>query len=292
PGAFCAVRAGRGGGGVGGVRPGDGLHDADGVGGGPHLVDPDRPGAGLRGEGGDGGGGRVPLPGGRGCAVRAGQDVAEEPLAGRGDEQRVPEGEDGVEAGQEGEVVVGALGEAEARVDDHAVRGDAARQDGLHARVQLVDDLADHVVVGAPDVGALQQAAPVHDHEGRPGGGHHGDHGRVGESAADVVDEGGPGDEGLFRDGGPHGVDGDGDALRGEAADHRDDPPEFLGLVDAGGAGAGGLAADVDEVGALRDQVEAALDGGARVEPAAAVGEGVGRHVDDSHDRTAVPVWK
>src|SRR5690606_40538560 len=46
------------------------------------------------------------------------------------------------------------------------------------------------------------------------------------------------------------------------------------------------------EVGALRDQVEAALDGGARVEPAAAVGEGVGRHVDDSHDRTAVPVWK
>ena len=111
----------------------------------------------------------------------------------------------------------------------------------------------------------------------------------VGEAAADVVDEGGAGREGLLGDGGAHGVHGDGDALGGEPADDGDDALELLRLVDAGGAGAGGLAADVDQVGALGDQVEAVLDGGRRVEPAAAVGEGVGGDVHDPHDRAAVP---
>ncbi len=153
--------------------------------------------------------------------------------------------------GEEGEVVLGVLGEAEAGVDDDAVGGDAARQDGLHARVQLVDDLGDDVVVLAPDVAALEEAAPVHDDEGGAGVGDDRDHAGVGEAAADVVDEGGARREGLFGDGGAHGVDGDGDALGGEAADDGDDAAEFLGLVDPGGAGAGGLAADVDQVGAL-----------------------------------------
>ena len=73
-----------------------------------------------------------------------------------------------------------------------------------------------------------------------------------------------PAASGLFGDGGAHGVDGDGDALGGEAADDGDDAAQLLGLVDAGGAGPGGLAADVDQVGALGDQVEAVLDGGRR----------------------------
>lgn len=197
-----------------------------------------------------------------------------------------------VEAGEQREVVLGVLGEAETGVDDHAVGGDAAFQDGLHARVELVGDLGDDVLVHAPDVAALQEAAPVHDDERGARGGDDADHGRVGEAAADVVDQGGAGRERPLGDGGAHGVDGDGDAIGGEPADHRDDAPELFGLVDAGGAGAGGLAADVHQVGALRDQVEAVLDGRGGVEPASAVGEGVGGDVHDSHDRAPVPVGR
>jgi hypothetical protein len=210
-------------------------------------------------------------------------------LAGGGDEQRVAEGEDPVEAREEGEVVLGVLGEAEAGVDDDAVGGDAAGQDGLDTRVQFVDDFGDDVGVLAADVAALEEAAPVHDDEGGAGVGDGRDHAGVGEAAADVVDEGGTGREGPFGDGGAHGVDGDRDPLGGQAADDGDDAAQFLGLVDPGGSGAGGLAADVDQVRALGDQVEATLDGGRGVEEAAAVGEGVGGDVHDSHDRAAVP---
>src|SRR5690606_14383979 len=49
----------------------------------------------------------------------------------------------------------------------------------------------------------------------------------------------------------------------------------------------GGLAADVDDVGALRDQVEPVLDGLVRIEPGPAVGEGVGGDVDHAHDEAS-----
>ena len=84
------------------------------------------------------------------------------------------------------------------------------------------------------------------------------------------------------------GVDRDPDAVGGQRLDHRDDPAQLLGLVDRRGAGPGGLAADVDHVGALGDQAPAVGDGGVGVEEAAAVGERVGGHVEDAHDeRTA-----
>ena len=139
--------------------PLDGAGDPYRVGGGPHLVHPDRPGARVGGERGDGGGGGVALARGRRARPRAGQDAAEEPLAGGGDQQRVAEGAQPVEVGQERQVVLGVLGEAEARVDDDAVGGDAAGQNGLHARVQFVDDLGDDVRVDAPDV-AVPRGSP------------------------------------------------------------------------------------------------------------------------------------
>lgn len=129
----------------------------------------------------------------------------------------------------------------------------------------------------------------MHDHEGGARGGDGGDHRRIGEAAADVVDEDGARRERALGHGGPHGVHGDRDALGGEAADNRYDAFQLLRLVDAGGAGAGGLAPHVDQVRTLRDQVEAVLDGGGRVEEPAAVREGIGGHVHDAHDRTAVP---
>lgn len=216
--------------------------------------------------------------------------MAEEALAGGGDEEGAAEGAELGEVGDEGQVVGGELGESEAGVDDDALGGDAAVDDGLQAGAEFGDDLGDDVVVHGEAVHVLAEAAPVHDDEGDLGGGDGGDHRGVGEAAADVVDEDGAGFDGAGGDGGAHGVDGDGDAFGGEAADDGDDAAELFLLVDAAGAGAGGLAADVDEVGALGDEVEAVFDGGRGVEPAAAVGEGVGGHVDHAHDRAAVPL--
>ena len=50
------------------------------------------------------------------------------------------------------------------------------------------------------------------------------------------------------------------------------------------GTGPGRLAADVEDVGALGDQLAAVLDRRRRLEPLAAVAERVGRDVDDAHD--------
>ena len=169
----------------------------------------------------------------------------------------------------------GLLGEAEAGVDHEALGGDAALDDGLGTDAEFGDDLGHHVVVDRAAVHVLAEAAPVHHHEGGAGGGDRGDHRGVREPAADVVDQNRAGGYRLFGDAGAHGVDGDGDALGGQAPHDRDDAAQLLVLVHAGGAGAGGLAPDVDEVGSLRDEVEAVFDGGGGVEPPAAVGEGV-----------------
>ena len=96
----------------------------------PHLVHADRPGALVGGDGGDRGGGGVALAGGRRGALGAREDPAEEPLAGGGDQDRVAQLAQPVEAGEERQVVLGVLGEAEARVDDDALGGDAALDGG------------------------------------------------------------------------------------------------------------------------------------------------------------------
>ena len=58
-----------------------------------------------------------------------------------------------------------------------------------------------------------------------------------------------------------------------------------VGRVDPHGAGPGRFAADVDEVGARRPQLEAVPDGVVVVEEPAAVGERVGRDVEDAQHR-------
>ena len=71
--------------------------------------------------------------------------------------------------------------------------------------------------------------------------------------------------------------------------DDREHAAELLGVVDRIGTGAGGLAADVEQVGAGGDQGEPVGDRGVGVEEAPAVGERVGRDVHDAHHRAAAP---
>ena len=65
-------------------------------------------------------------------------------------------------------------------------------------------------------------------------------------------------------------------------------PPGLLLGTDPVCTGTGGLATDVDDVGTVVHQRHAVGDRGLRVEELAAVGEGVGRDVDDAHDQATV----
>jgi len=123
----------------------------------------------------------------------------------------------------------------------------------------------------------------VHDHVRSLRLRHEPGHVRVGQPAADVVHQGGSGVQGGFRDGRPHGVHADEGAGADEGGDDRDYPAQFLFGADPLGTRAGGFTADVDDVRALGDELQAMGDRGARVLPLTAVGERVGRDVDHSH---------
>ena len=113
-------------------------------------------------------------------------------------------------------------------------------------------------------------------------------HGGVGEAAADVVDEHGAGGEGGVRDLGAGGVDADGEPGVGERLDDGQDAAQLLLQRRPAGAGAGRLAADVEDVGTVRGEREPAGDRVAGLEPPPAVAERVGGDVDDAHDEAAV----
>ena len=83
------------------------------------------------------------------------------------------------------------------------------------------------------------------------------------------------------------GVDRD-ERTAGEGLENRQHAPQLLGGVDRLGARACGLAADVEDVGAVLEHLPAGVHGPCGIEAAAAVGERVRRDVDDAHDERAL----
>lgn len=130
----------------------------------------------------------------------------------------------------------------------------------------------------------------MHQHPGAAGVAHHAGHVGVGEAAGDVVDHGRTGGEGRLGDPRAGRVDADRHAGGGQLPDHGDDPGRLGRRVDAVGTGPGGLAAHVHQVGALGPQPHAVSDGGIEVGVPSAVGEGVGRDVEDAHHHRPRPV--
>ncbi len=92
------------------------------------------------------------------------------------------------------------------------------------------------------------------------------------------------------RDLGFIGVDGDRDVtIPREGFDDGQDAAELLVDRHRIGARARGFAADVEDVGAIVDHLQPVGDGARRVEPPPAIGERVGRDVDDPHDERVRP---
>ena len=159
--------------------------------------------------------------------------------------------------------------------------------DLLHARVpgrrgplhQERPHLGHHVVVGGSLLHRPGLAPHVHGHpaHARPGRGRHRPQRR-----RHVVDQGRPRRHRLLGHRRPPGVDRD-PHVGGQGLDHGQHPPQLLVLRHRLGPGPGALPAHVDHVGALGDHGQAVGDGCVGIEPASAVGERVGSHVEDSH---------
>ena len=75
--------------------------------------------------------------------------------------------------------------------------------------------------------------------------------------------------------------------MGGQPLDHGHDAAELLVGGDPLRAGPGGLTPDVDEVGAGRHLRQGVGHGDVDIDEAAAVGEGVRRHVEHRHDQGA-----
>ena len=257
-----------------------------------------------------------------GVAVRRrihARDGADEALAAHGSAQRVAHRDHRARGALDNHVLVGELVEARARVDADPVARDARPHEHAGLVAEEAHDLAhDRRLVGQGEAVLRNAAAhgerrrragrarvveldllarrrrtraetglvPVHDDAAALGLGGDLDHLRVGE-AGHVVDDRGakaradPGDVGVAR------IDRDDGPLGHERADHGDDAAGLLLAGDGAVTGARGLAAHVDDVGALVKHLQAVRDGGLRIEVLAAVRERVRRHVEDAHDARA-----
>ncbi len=211
---------------------------------------------------------RASLARGSACATRR-------PARGRRPCVRAQGGTARASAGEQCPVVLGMLREPEPRVEDDQRRVHALRHDRVDPAAQFMAHLRDHVGIDGPLLHPVAMSPPVHDDirdtcpSDQPG------HVGVGQAAADVVDQPGARVQRGLCHLGPHGVHADRDALAGQPGDHGYHPAQFLGGRYPLRAGAGRLAAHVNDVRALLGRVAATPgDGHLGAEPFAPVREG------------------
>ena len=141
-------------------------------------------------------------------------------------------------------------------------------------------------------------AAHVHEDDRHAAAGGQRAHGGVRAQRSDIVDHVRPGVQRHLRHVRLHRIDGDGDiAPAPDLFDDRNDALDLRFLGHRLGAGSGRLAADVDDRRAVRLHPQRRINRLGSIEVHAAFGEGVGRHVDDAHDRGSAdakgsPSWE
>lgn len=264
-----------------GLRGGkEGPSEGEGAAGGFDIVDPKEMSTGQVGENEGNEGAFQPFL--RGQAT---EKVTDKGFAGGADEDGAAKFAKEGDVFEEGEVVLKLFSEADAGVKDDAIRGvaegiqrgDALNEESPHFAEQIVIlGVLLHRFGGALDV--------LNDDRGM-GIGEEGGHIGVHLEAGDVIDEIGAGGDGFSRDCAFDGIYGDGDiGAVPESANDGDDAGEFKFRGDGVGAGAGGFAANVQQVGALFNRLETRSDGGISIrEPGAGV-ERIWCHIDDRHN--------
>ncbi len=219
------------------------------------------------------------------CRGRQPQNLADETLPRRADQHRHAEGGEGVSTAKQLQVLRGGLAETDAGVDGDPVTPDAGGQGEVDLPAKEIGNLGDDVAIHGPILHGRGRALHVHEHDGGASLSGEGRQGGVVAQSGDVVDAGGAGVEGGGGDLGPTRVDEDRGVEAGaaDAGDDGHDSAPLLRRVDGIRARPRRLAADVEQVGAVGDQLPGAGDGGGRIQELPAVAERVGRHVDDAH---------
>jgi hypothetical protein len=222
--------------------------------------------------------------------------VAKEALSGGSDHNGQIETLKLVEVGEERIVFFETFAEAEAGVEDDLVTRDAGSKGGLEAVCEPGENHRKDFARGQRREGwpLLWAASGVHEDCSAAQRGAGGGHARVPEMAADVVDDLGPGFDGVLRGAGVEGVDGE-DGLGSLFEDGFDDGKD-AGLLlvgrERGRVGAGGFAADVEDLRAFVEHFhrlgQCSFWSILRRVEVATVGEGIRRDVEYAHDDGAL----
>ncbi len=258
---------------------------------------PDAPGA-SRDRQGCQGYGRVVAAGERPwLAVRASQQLAQESLPGGGHQhrERVSVARlpcDAIEVSQQLPVVLGQLGEAQARIQNHLFRAHSGGRNGRQPAAELAVHLRHDVGVHRGSVHVRTVPAPVHHNVRHSGSGDDPSHIRIRQAAAHVVDHLGARRQGLPGHFSPHGVDADVDASADQPLDDRQHATQLVIHWYAQGAWPSRFAAHVNDVAALAGKLKPVRDRLVRVQPGSAVGERIRRDVDDAHHQAALLSWQ
>ena len=173
---------------------------------------------------------------------------------------------------------------APAGVEHDLVGRDARRQGGVDPGGEPVGHVADQVDIVGRSVGGVRQrpVLGVHHDQDRPEVADHRGHVGVGAQGGDVVDDAGTQLDAACGGGGMVGVDRERRLVR-QCPHHRLQPGQLLLAGDRAAAGCGRLAAQVEDMGAVGQQLPAMRHGGIGCQVLPAVAEGVGRHVDHAH---------
>ena len=213
-------------------------------------------------------------------------DMADEALARDAEQDRTAEAVEEREIGEDREVVLHELAEADAGIDRDPVARDAGRLACRDARREMIVDLGRRVCVDGLFLHRLGIALAVHQDHRDAKARDRGECLVVMGQRGDVVD-----DARTLADGKLHhprlaGVDGN-DGIRlglSERLDHRQGAHQFLFVADGIGTGAGRFPADIEESGARRDLLPGTGERLFGAGVVAAVGKAVGGDVDHSHD--------
>ena len=240
-----------------------------------HVVDAEERRAAL--EGGHGGSDARGRRAGRG--VRVAEQAAEGALARDADHEGAARARQLGQAADERQVVLHRLAEAEAGIEADPLLRDSLPDGEGEALLEERGHLGYHVVVVRIRLHRPRLALHVHEAEICAGAGDDARELRIAAERRDVVHQHDAELERAARDAGLRRVDRDRNA--GEILEHRDDAAQLLVEAHRGRAGASRLAAHVDERRAVRGELPRPRDGGSAREGLTAVGEAVGRHVDD-----------
>jgi hypothetical protein len=184
---------------------------------------------------------------------------------------------------QQRQVVLEGLAESDAGIRDDRVGRNSCVDGGRDPGDEKGRDVVDDVVVVRVELHRARLSAHVHgDVRGIRGGDDVEDLG-IHPTARNVVHEKGTVRDRRVRDDRLGGVNADACAEGGDRGDDRNHAVDFFGRIDRRGAGTGRFAPNVDDVGSGGDQRGGVFDRPVDIDKTAAVGEGIGRDIENAH---------